>query len=113
MIRWLHPFLIAVLVLTGTALGAARGQAKIAGQMVICSGGSVMVVTVDRDGNPVERPQFCPDMALSLLAAAAVDTPATHAIGVAQPIEFSLAGSAAASRPVPALRARDPPGPLV
>lgn len=67
----LRPLLILVLVLTSTALGAARGQARIAGEVVICSGSAYVVVTIDADGNPVEHTHFCPDMAQGLLAAIA------------------------------------------
>ncbi|HRO16411.1 MAG TPA: hypothetical protein PLL33_15505 [Paracoccus sp. (in: a-proteobacteria)] len=71
--RALHLALILVLAFTGLSLGAARGQTQIAGQVVLCAGGAITVQLVDRDGQPVERVQICPDMALSLLSA--LDSP--------------------------------------
>lgn len=72
--RALHLALILVLAFTGLSLGAARGQTQAAGQVVLCAGGAVTVQLVDQDGQPVERAQICPDMALSLLSAP--DSPA-------------------------------------
>ncbi|WP_299361879.1 hypothetical protein [uncultured Paracoccus sp.] len=65
--RGLHLILILVLVVTGLSLGAARGQVRAAGQVVLCAGSAVTLIDVDRDGVPVQRPHLCPDMALSLL----------------------------------------------
>lgn len=66
--RGLHLILILVLVVTGLSLGAARGQVRAAGQVVLCTGSAVTVIHVDQEGVPVPRPHLCPDMALSLLA---------------------------------------------
>ena len=41
--RALHLSLILLLVVTGLSLGAARGQARVAGQVVLCAGGAVTV----------------------------------------------------------------------
>lgn len=109
MIRAVHSLLIVVLLLTGLALGAARGQARIAGQVVICSGNAVTVLTVDRDGNPVERPHFCPDMALSLLAALTAGAPPTPVPQMVRPVYVARRGVSLFSRPVPARQARGPP----
>ena len=67
-----HALALALALLMGvTSLGfaAARGQARIAGEIVICTGMGVTVVAVDENGNPVGAPHICPDMALALLAA--------------------------------------------
>lgn len=109
MFRALHALLILTLLLTGFALGTARGQARIAGEVVICSGNAVTVITVDRDGNPVERPHFCPDMALSLLAAVAADAPALPAPRVARPAFAAMQVASLSSRRAPAALARGPP----
>ncbi|WP_134724490.1 hypothetical protein [Paracoccus luteus] len=69
--RALHLSLILLLVVTGLSLGAARGQARVAGQIVLCAGGAAVVQSVDSDGQPVGRTMVCPDMALSLLEAVA------------------------------------------
>ena len=112
MIRALHSLLIVTLVLTGLALGAARGQARIAGQVVICAGNAVTIMTVDKNGNPVEVPHFCPDMALSLLAAVAVTAqmpaPDQVALAVTQHPVLALQSS----RDAPTARARAPPFPV-
>ena len=68
-------FLILLLVLTGQTLAAARGQAQIAGEMVLCAGEFTTVVTVDAQGNPVKRVTLCPDMAPSLMNAVAIASP--------------------------------------
>ena len=67
MLNALRLFLILLLALTGLSLGAARGQARVAGQVVLCAGESVVVVAVDQQGQPVKQVQVCPDMALSLM----------------------------------------------
>ena len=68
------PFLIALLALTGTAIGMAIGQADATGRMVICAAHGNMVVYQDADGQPTAPPQYCGDCATMLLAAVA--TPA-------------------------------------
>lgn len=67
MLNTLRLSLILLLVLTGVTLGAARGQARIAGEIVLCSGSTVMTVAVDDQGQPVKHMMICPDMALSLM----------------------------------------------
>lgn len=67
--------LVLILVLSGAGLGAARGQLRIAGTVVLCAGEAVTVLTVDVNGRPVQRTHLCPDMALSLLAAVANPPP--------------------------------------
>ena len=60
---------LAVLAM-GLAAGAARGQARIGGQVaVLCSGGGLVQVTLDAGGVPTGSHHLCPDLALSLLAA--------------------------------------------
>ncbi|MBV0890297.1 hypothetical protein KTN05_00305 [Paracoccus sp. Z118] len=71
----LHLLLILLIAATSLSLGSARGQARVAGQMVLCDGHGVTTVAVDASGNPVERVVICPDMALSLLAALDVPPP--------------------------------------
>lgn len=66
--RALLAFSLAILVaFTSQSLAVARGQAVASGQMVICSGGQVVTVSVDAEGNPVGPAHVCPDCALHVL----------------------------------------------
>jgi hypothetical protein len=68
-------FLSLALAATGLTLAAARGAAPAAGQVVLCSGGGLLVVSVDAEGNPTGKPHVCPDIALSLIATTALAAP--------------------------------------
>lgn len=61
--------LVLLLSATGVLLGAARGQARVAGHVVLCTGAAVTLQAIDVNGQPVQRAAICPDMALSLLSA--------------------------------------------
>jgi hypothetical protein len=61
-------FAIVATVLTAGAVGAARGQAMAAGEIVICANGAAVTIAVDAEGNPTGAPHWCPDCVLSLLA---------------------------------------------
>ncbi len=67
--------LILIFLASGIALGAARGQLRVAGAVVLCAGEAVQVQLVDVRGQPVKRTHICPDMALSLMAAVAPPAP--------------------------------------
>lgn len=67
--RVCHLILVLAIALTAQVVGSARGQARVAGQMVICSGGAAVTVQVDADGKPIGAPHICPDCAMTLLAA--------------------------------------------
>lgn len=70
--RSLSAIVLALLLaVTGMTMAVARGQTRIAGEIVICSGYGLTTITVDQNGNPVEEVQICPDMALGLMAALA------------------------------------------
>lgn len=58
-----------VLVLTAQTMAMARGAPGPAGQMELCTGSGVVIVTLDENGDPVGRPHICPDYALHLLSA--------------------------------------------
>lgn len=111
MIRLVHLALILILSLTGIALGSARGQAPVVGQMVICAGTTTVTVAVDADGQPVRQTHFCPDMALSLIAAVA-GTPVAQPLDLPRRIGWAIPTRDGQSRDVPAHSARDPPVPL-
>lgn len=54
----------------GFAAAMARGQTQIGEQVtVLCSGGGLVQVTLDADGQPTGATHLCPDLALSLVAA--------------------------------------------
>ena len=102
-------FLILMLALTSQGLAAARGQPRAVSELVICAGAAVITLSVDRDGKPVTRSDFCPDMAPQLLAAASLDAPppllrkeASRAV-LFQPV------TRIAGRDAPSAQARDPP----
>ncbi|WP_083217568.1 hypothetical protein [Thioclava sp. SK-1] len=61
--------LCALLAVTSLQMAVARGQARVAGQIVLCTGTGVTTVHVDAQGQPIDRPQICPDMALNWLVA--------------------------------------------
>lgn len=61
--------LALVLALTSVTMAQARGQAMAVGQVVICSGGALVTVPVDAEGNPTGPAHICPDCALTLFAA--------------------------------------------
>ena len=109
MLNALRLSLILVLALTGLSLGAARGQAKVAGQIVLCSGESVVTVAGDDQGKPITRVLICPDMALSLMQGID-DAP----VCPVSPTRFSQFEAEVAETTATALRAvvaraRDPP----
>ncbi|PIE11849.1 MAG: hypothetical protein CSA72_01650 [Rhodobacterales bacterium] len=108
--RAIHLTLILAVLATAQIVGMARGQASVAGEMVICSGGAVVTVQVDADGNPVGPPHFCPDCAMTLLVAGSMDEPA-----LARPFSLRfvawdpLVVPPVAPAPLIAPSARDPP----
>jgi len=110
--RLLALSLALILAATSLTMAVARGQARVAGEIVICSGLGVTVITVDAQGNPTGPAHICPDMALALLAAppaaALTLTPpdtARRAPGLPEP---ATARGADAPRPA----ARGPPLPV-
>lgn len=106
MIRALHPFLIAVLMLTSVALGTARGQVMADGQVVLCSGARV---TMGADGQPGGPVHVCPDMALSLLAALATPDLPEAPLRRATPADPVTLALRATPHPAPKATARGPP----
>ncbi len=103
-------FLCTVIVATGGAMAAARGQAAVAGQIVLCTGSGPVTVEVDAQGQPVGPVHICPDCAMSLLAAVAAP-PLTEAGFAARTtaLSFGTASRRAARAPVTRPRARAPP----
>lgn len=58
--------LALAMVLTALTVGHARGQARVAGQIVLCVGTQVVTVSVDASGQPVTTTHACPDGILAL-----------------------------------------------
>lgn len=87
----MHPlvaaFAVLALVVTAGMAGAARGQAKAVGEIVICSGQGAVTLAIDADGNPAGPAHWCPDCVLTLLAA--VSDPVASLVA---PAHFSAAG---------------------
>lgn len=102
--------LVLVLLLSAASLGAARGQMRAAGTVVLCAGAAVSVQAVDINGRPVPVTHICPDMALSLMAAVAgppvLPVRAEAAGAVLDPAADAVARS---GRSAVAHRARGPP----
>lgn len=105
----LHLMVILLLALSSVSLGAARGQARVAGEVVLCAGARVTTIRVDQNGTPVDHVMICPDMALSLLAGLTAVPPmllrpAGKTRWLPAPVPV-----VAETRAVPVPRARDPP----
>ncbi|WP_172296393.1 hypothetical protein [Pseudoruegeria sp. HB172150] len=60
--------LALVLAVTSGAAILARGQTMAAGQAVICIGNTVVTVSVDANGQPVEQEHVCPDYLAAMLS---------------------------------------------
>lgn len=109
-LRPLFGLLLALLIAaTSLTMAAARGQTRIAGEVVICTGAGVTTVAVDADSQPVGPAHLCPDMVLALMVAldqAALDIrcPLGRVAGLVR-----LDPPAAQSRARAVPRARDPP----
>ena len=101
--------LICVLVVTSLGLGAARGQLRLGGEVVLCAGGAVLVVQTGPDGVPVRHSSVCPDMAPLFLAGFAAPPPALpqRVARVERPV--AAPGPAAVARAMPGPQARGPP----
>lgn len=61
--------LALIVAATSLTMAVARGQARVAGEIVICTGLGVTVIAVDAEGNPTGPAHICPDMVLAMLAA--------------------------------------------
>ena len=60
--------LATLIVITAVHVGAARGQAQVAGSIVLCTGGGPVTVSIDADGQPVGPLKTCPDCVVSILS---------------------------------------------
>lgn len=69
-LRSLVALILAVaMTVMGYGAAAARGQTTFEGRvLVLCSGGGLVQITLDENGQPTES-HLCPDLAYSILAA--------------------------------------------
>ncbi|MBC7141276.1 MAG: hypothetical protein H5U18_03830 [Rhodobacteraceae bacterium] len=109
--------LLALLMLAiggmGLVAGAARGQTRAGGEVIVlCSGGGLVQVTLDGNGAPTGETHLCPDLAPALLAALDLALPALARPTAVVAARFTEAAVPAATRSAPASRARDPPRPV-
>lgn len=61
--------LALVLAVTSLSAAAAHGRTTVGQDVVICSGGAVVTITIGADGQPIKRQDVCPDYALAMFAA--------------------------------------------
>ena len=102
--------LCVALVSVHTAVG--RAQALGAAEWQLCIGASVVTVTLDADGTPVEHHHACPDCVLSGLAVTPDAALALAPIPAATLLERPMAAVLAATAPRPEPLARGPPAPV-
>jgi hypothetical protein len=97
------------MIVTALSVGHARGQARVAGEVVLCVGTQVVTVTVDENGQPVTSTHTCPDGVLKLAAPLASPAVVTRPL-VLLPVGFVLPeSSSAVSVAVIEWKARAPP----
>ncbi|MCR8722994.1 DUF2946 family protein [Frigidibacter sp. ROC022] len=73
------------LAATSMTMAVARGQARVDGVVVLCTGTGPLAVAVDADGKPIKGHHICPDCALTLFAGM-VAAP----VPVFSPLSFSV-----------------------
>ncbi|MBT0958750.1 hypothetical protein IV417_15275 [Alphaproteobacteria bacterium KMM 3653] len=89
--RILSLLACVLLAVTSIGFGVARGQADVAGQVVLCSGHGFAMVQVDANGEAIGHPQLCPDCAAVFFA----DTSDAFA-PFAAPLRHAVPGDVAA-----------------
>ena len=99
----------AILAATSLTMAVARGQARVAGEIVICTGYGMTTISVDDRGQPTGPVHLCPDMVLGMMAAVGVPSsvpprPEGQVVALVVPEP-----AAPASRAVMRARARGPP----
>ncbi|HEY0275348.1 MAG TPA: hypothetical protein VGC31_04675 [Paenirhodobacter sp.] len=110
----IRPFLVLVLSLaiavTGLGLGVARGQIRLDGQIVLCTGEGMITYERGPDGKATGAAHICPDMALMLFSSAsgAAMIPLTAALRTSSAL-FARPATRAAGLAPHSPSARDPP----
>ena len=110
--RFTALMLAVILAVTSVSMAVARGQTRIADEIIVCSGQGLITVAVDENGDPAGPAHLCPDMVLAMLAAPVLDAPdllrpAAGMERIDPPQAPALVG---VSRPAPC--ARGPPRPV-
>lgn len=101
--------MVLCLAATAQTMAAARGQAMVEGQMVLCTGTGPQAVWVDAEGQPVDVPHLCPDCVLGLFAGY-LSPVAPPLLRQAERLDYALLARAAyAPSPLIVPQARDPP----
>lgn len=110
--RLVALLLVCALTLTSQELARARGQGVVAGTMVLCIGGTMAVVPMGPDGQPVGPAHVCPDGVLAVAGPPPALTAPQRAqmLRAATPAPPPVPLQARAFRPVP--QARAPPVPV-
>jgi hypothetical protein len=105
----LSLLLALTLVVTAQAAVLARTQNAPAGAMVICTGGGLVTIELDAEGNPTGPAHVCPD-AVASLAELSSATPevARRAAATTDTVAFAALPSPRGHRMRPGA-ARDPP----
>jgi hypothetical protein len=113
MTGWLRYLALAgtaiALLVAAMGTGHARGQAPVAGQIVLCVGTQVVTVSVDENGQPTTATQACPDGILKLSVPLVAPVVVSRPLVVARadlPLSVPLS---APSVPPMEVRARAPP----
>lgn len=101
--------LTCLLVFTGQAMAVARGMPLPVDQIVICSGSGPVMIHVDADGQPTGSAHLCPENALGLIQALAVDAPVLSVSGTWFTLAWDLGVTSSAPEYRTAPHARDPP----
>lgn len=101
--------LVALLTLTGLSLASERGVARIAGQIILCTGHGPVAVWVDAEGQPVDKTALCPDQTLSLLGAIALPEPVVQFRPVVAEFGVTRIGRAFSEAAAIEPRGRSPP----
>jgi len=101
--------LVSALTLTSQELARARGEGIVSGTMVLCIGGTMQVVPMGPDGQPVGPAHVCPDGVLAIASppAEASGAPRTEELAAFAPSPTVAAAVIPGFRPVP--QARGPP----
>ncbi|WP_158644543.1 hypothetical protein [Paracoccus jeotgali] len=109
----LRILLILILSLTSQGLAMAHAQPRSESQATICLGSAVLVVTVDAEGQPVQRRVLCSDMAAQLMAAVATDPALPPLLRLGHVLPPELRHSTPRGHVPPRAQARGPPIRLV
>lgn len=101
--------LALILAVTSVTMSVARGQTRVAGEIVICTGLGITTLAVDATGRPVGVAHICPDMVLGLMAALDLAPPVLLRPEGVDVAVFAADLPRMHTRTAPPSRARDPP----